>query len=1208
MREILLTSSVLILALLILRRAFREKISRRVQYALWALVLVRLLTPVSLPPLDISVLTMAEPARETIAARLEAPAFAAPAVSIPAPSPQPSGFAAGGAEPAGPGLETVKPHVVPPTAPAAKNAETAPEKHLTVIETLRAVWLAGAAAMALGLLGSNLAFAWKLRRRRMGMEVPGCKYRVYMMESSLSSPCLFGILRPAVYLTPAALESEESLRHVLAHEETHARHLDPLWSLLRSVCLAVYWFDPLVWIAASASRTDCELACDEGAVRALGEEERLAYGRTLLSLIPVRRMPGNPLLAATTMSSDKKRLRERIARIAANRKTKKLALCSMVLLTAAACVFTFAGCAESAEKKTPADGPDAAPLVEKQDGPITAEELRYFNEFFFNGEYMNIHNQFLSSVYEEPADIDIFWLVYCGVPAEYARDSGKPQADEATILDAVYGGDDPDCPQYEVNTATLDAFLTEMMGLTLAETNKVGMGNFIYLPEYDTYYWAHGDTNYRSKVTIFAGVREGELLHLYYDEIAYDSVCMCVTLRELETGGYLFVSNTFEEKPLIPTAYPAGEPLATIPLADLAASEPQAMETFHHSGDCAERFTAGKNWDVWGHHVQGYRSTDGNIYVAEITEAVAGNGGMTVWEADCFLEMPDEEFTIELYQDLFDRVGFTLKYTGDVDGAYTAYYTFDEDEDGALRLLFTVPGCGVDCLSIDLDGDGADELLCTDGMYEARLFFQRDGKIVEADISSLLGEALPEDVYLEFSEIDPYARCLPLWYFTRAAGDSGAEFEAAAFRNIYFDGENLLIYKPDKTAVDHVTPGVTGPEDVMTALRQVVGKHMDERTQDGGLKDAGIDDWRIVSLTGPWRETFDGFTVEIYRYNYELHAAAPEKVMWAGGLYVDEDGWVSPGYPDCDYIYFRMDRDGSRTYLFHGMSNDVSPDAEWFREDLTNYLWREGLLVPGPGQMVQRVWEDIQTDESFLVSLETVDGTGGGAYPSALGWNRPGDLMSDYTWEALTENQIPDLSGTASLTVGAGTNILIFYEPQLVYCAADGVISWYRVAYTGPEDPFACEMFEWFRRWYDEAETGAMRAAIPAIPDDGRSREEIAREWVEASEGTHLNVTSGSKCKWTYMDIQNVDTHYWDDVDMTEFLTEYREARGAQDVFIFNYTAVFVPEGDPHWFMAGNTGEYEGTDAPEGALQWWMCGYMYLLEDGWHCDGVGTGP
>ena len=49
MREILLTSSGLILALLVLRRLFRNTLSRRVQYALWGLVLLRLLTPLSLP-------------------------------------------------------------------------------------------------------------------------------------------------------------------------------------------------------------------------------------------------------------------------------------------------------------------------------------------------------------------------------------------------------------------------------------------------------------------------------------------------------------------------------------------------------------------------------------------------------------------------------------------------------------------------------------------------------------------------------------------------------------------------------------------------------------------------------------------------------------------------------------------------------------------------------------------------------------------------------------------------------------------------------------------------------------------------------------------------------------------------------------------------------------------------------------------------------
>ena len=56
MREILLTSSVLILAVLLLRRAFRVRMSRRAQYVLWALVLVRLLVPVSLPGADFSVL------------------------------------------------------------------------------------------------------------------------------------------------------------------------------------------------------------------------------------------------------------------------------------------------------------------------------------------------------------------------------------------------------------------------------------------------------------------------------------------------------------------------------------------------------------------------------------------------------------------------------------------------------------------------------------------------------------------------------------------------------------------------------------------------------------------------------------------------------------------------------------------------------------------------------------------------------------------------------------------------------------------------------------------------------------------------------------------------------------------------------------------------------------------------------------------------
>ena len=96
MKEILLTSSALILALLVLRQVFRNRISRRAQYALWLLVLVRLLVPVSLPGADFSVLSAAEPVGRTVTERLEqreiyrvplapSPMGTAPQVTSPAP-------------------------------------------------------------------------------------------------------------------------------------------------------------------------------------------------------------------------------------------------------------------------------------------------------------------------------------------------------------------------------------------------------------------------------------------------------------------------------------------------------------------------------------------------------------------------------------------------------------------------------------------------------------------------------------------------------------------------------------------------------------------------------------------------------------------------------------------------------------------------------------------------------------------------------------------------------------------------------------------------------------------------------------------------------------------------------------------------------------------------------------------------------------------
>lgn len=363
MREVLLTSSALILALLVLRQVFRKRISRRVQYALWGLVLVRLLVPANLPAADFSVLSVSEPARVQMEKRLEEE----PVYVLPVSTQEIA-------------RSSARPNVILPMEgrySEVTQAEGQPavlmKYAFTLEEALGLVWAAGMGCMGLWLAVSNLRFWHMLRKKRIPMELPECRYPVYLVEEGLVSPCLFGLFRPAVYLTPAAMERGEGLRHVLAHEETHGRHWDPLWSLLRSVCLAVYWFDPLVWWAAAAAREDCELACDESALRRLGEAERIPYGQTLLRLIPLQRSAGHVMLTATTMTSDKKRMKERIMRISENRKMKAAALCAALAVTAAVCAVTFTGCSAQAAAGTASPENLNAPSDRQSSQPVGPE-------------------------------------------------------------------------------------------------------------------------------------------------------------------------------------------------------------------------------------------------------------------------------------------------------------------------------------------------------------------------------------------------------------------------------------------------------------------------------------------------------------------------------------------------------------------------------------------------------------------------------------------------------------------------------------------------------------------------------------------------------------------------------------------------------------------------------------------------------------------
>ncbi len=341
MRGILITSSILIVLIGALRPLLRGKIDPRAQYALWLLVAVRLLLPVNLFTSAYSALALLDRGEEPPQLVQELGQTAIPVRTYDNARAQVvEEYRQRGIEEA-----ALTPGDLRDIDTQARERMSGPTLAELGAKLARPVWLGGAALMAGWFLLVNLGLRRKLRaaRRLKGVE---CPLPVYLSDA-LPSPCLCGAVRPAVYVTSAAVESPNRLRHVLAHELTHYRQKDHWWALLRCVCLCLYWFDPLVWWAAALSRQDGELACDEGAIRALGEGERIPYGRTLVAMIAAGRT--SLLQTATTMAGGKRRVRQRIKLIARRPQTVIALALAAALIVGCAVGCTFTGAPEEAK-------------------------------------------------------------------------------------------------------------------------------------------------------------------------------------------------------------------------------------------------------------------------------------------------------------------------------------------------------------------------------------------------------------------------------------------------------------------------------------------------------------------------------------------------------------------------------------------------------------------------------------------------------------------------------------------------------------------------------------------------------------------------------------------------------------------------------------------------------------------------------------------
>ena len=149
------------------------------------------------------------------------------------------------------------------------------------IPVFTAVWLLGVASLLIYTVASYL------RVRSKVMTAVRLEGNVYQSENVVS-PFVLGVVKPKIYL-PFEI-NEKNRAHVIAHEMAHIRRRDHVWKPLGFLLLAVYWFNPLMWIGYVILCRDIELACDEKVIKTLDHDARAEYSESLLGCSVNRRM------------------------------------------------------------------------------------------------------------------------------------------------------------------------------------------------------------------------------------------------------------------------------------------------------------------------------------------------------------------------------------------------------------------------------------------------------------------------------------------------------------------------------------------------------------------------------------------------------------------------------------------------------------------------------------------------------------------------------------------------------------------------------------------------------------------------------------------------------------------------------------------------------------------------------------------------------
>ncbi len=197
-----------------------------------------------------------------------------------------------------------------------------PQHYLTMI------WIAGMLYLSVRSLLAYLGL-----RERVKVSVPLQK-GIYIADD-IDTPFVMGFFQPKIYL-PGTLDSTEQ-KYIIAHERHHIRRGDHIFKALGFLALTIHWFNPFVWVAFILSGRDMEMSCDEAVIRKLGEDVRAEYSVSLLNLATGKRM-----FAGTPLAFDEGDPTERVRNLARWKKPAVwvILICAIICIVLAVCLLT----------------------------------------------------------------------------------------------------------------------------------------------------------------------------------------------------------------------------------------------------------------------------------------------------------------------------------------------------------------------------------------------------------------------------------------------------------------------------------------------------------------------------------------------------------------------------------------------------------------------------------------------------------------------------------------------------------------------------------------------------------------------------------------------------------------------------------------------------------------------------------------------------